>query len=137
MSSSWTGEVCATGAARAFLALEFSPLSALRGGDLGKIQCTVPLCFAIQVRVSQWNRCCQCLGQVTFGRFELHETLWFLAQSGFRRRCWEPRLCEGCGFARLRSNASSIVKLKFTCVHCTAMAASMLWMAALVDAVLV
>ena len=59
----------------------------------------------------------------------------------------------GAGFARLRSNASSIVKLnftgalqrvlhsivklKFTCVDCTAMAASMLWMAALVDAVLV
>ena len=43
--------VCSTGAARARLALECSPLSALRGGDLCKIQCAVPLCFAMQACV--------------------------------------------------------------------------------------
>ena len=38
-------------------ALGWSPLSALRGGDLWKIQCAVPLCLVIQACSLHWNGC--------------------------------------------------------------------------------
>ena len=40
--------VCATGAALLRLALGWSPLLALRGGELSKIPCAVPLSLVIQ-----------------------------------------------------------------------------------------
>ena len=53
----WGNPVCATGPARARIALEWSPLSALRGGEFGTIECSVPLCLVMQACSLHWNGC--------------------------------------------------------------------------------
>ena len=54
---------------------------------------------------SQWN----CFVTVTPVRMESHETLCFLAQSGSRRRCGEPCLCDLSGLRSFGARAVAIV----------------------------
>ena len=103
------------------LVLEWSPLSALRGGDPWKIQCAVPLCLVISSCSLHGNGCihlvdcrggrrscsviCKavsadrrgiaaqwCLDIRNRSKPYVSRAKWLPASMG------EPRLCDGCGF---------------------------------------
>ena len=84
---------------------------------LGRRSCSVICKAIINHCKSQWN----CCVKVMFGRSESNETLCFLAQSGSRRRFWEPRWVRP---SRVCAQTRPLCKVEFRGADRIVMAAS-------------
>ena len=80
---------------------------------------------------SQWN----CCFKMMFGGEKSDETFCFLASNGSSCRCGEPCLCNGCGLRAFAVKRVLDCRVKFRCVDRSGMAAYMLRIAMVVDAV--